>query len=106
MKNFTPAALATLVTAGMIAVATPAAAQSERASIRVSYADLNLSTDLGKKTLDRRVDAAAKAVCDFDPYERDLSRVLISAHCTRAAVSQARVAMAAAKANTPALAAR
>jgi len=51
------------------------------------YADLNFSTSVGKKTLERRISAAAKIVCGVDPYELDLNRIFTSARCLNAAVS-------------------
>lgn len=96
MKIFNLAA--TLVAAGFITTATPAAAQSVSTSVHVSYADLNLSSSTGQKTLERRIDAAAKIACDIDPNERDLNAVLTSSRCLNTAVSGARASLAAATA--------
>jgi UrcA family protein len=43
------------------ALATPALAEAPNASIRTS--DLNLATAQGQEQLDRRIDAAARAMC-------------------------------------------
>lgn len=49
-------------------IAPLAAAHAEPAkSISVSYADLNLATDVGRATLERRIKNAAKASCGFEP---------------------------------------
>lgn len=42
------------------------AAASAANSVEVRYDDLDLSTDKGQKTLDRRIDNAARSVCDTD----------------------------------------
>lgn len=43
-------------------IATPAFAES----VRVEYKDLDLATDAGQKTLQGRLDAAARQVCGMD----------------------------------------
>ncbi|MEP9360293.1 UrcA family protein [Sphingomonas sp. KR3-1] len=43
--------------------AAPASAQQAGASVHVRYADLDLSTDAGRQTLDRRLAAALDTVC-------------------------------------------
>ena len=50
---------------------TPALAQStslER-SASVEYRDLDLATPEGLETLDRRIDRAARTICEFDAHE-------------------------------------
>lgn len=54
-----------LAAIGLVTVAiTPAfAAQSEKMAIVVETTDLNLSTPQGQKTLDQRIEKAARTVC-------------------------------------------
>ena len=57
------AAAAALVLTGLtFSVAAPAQAKD----VTVSYADLNLTTVEGQKTLARRLDAAARNACTYD----------------------------------------
>ena len=52
---------------GSTLIAAPLAAQSEPAqSTTVKYDDLDLSTEKGQAKLDKRIDAAARAVCKAD----------------------------------------
>lgn len=55
-------ALALMATIGALFVAQPALA----AAIDVSYEDLDLTTEAGKKELDQRIDRAAKQVCGLN----------------------------------------
>ena len=102
MKIFTAAAAASMIATGLIATAT--IAQPVVTNVRVSYADLNLSSSAGKVTLARRINAAAKSACAVDANERDLMMKAITARCHVTAVSGARTAIAAA--TTPSLASR
>ena len=72
--------------------ATPAAAQN---SATVQYGDLNLSTDTGRATLERRLGKAAVIACDAYP-----TRILIveaaGKRCMRQAIADARPAVDAA----------
>ena len=54
--------LAFATTAALMA-GTPALAQQSGQDLVVSYADLDLSTKAGQRTLDKRIDAAAKKFC-------------------------------------------
>lgn len=58
MKRFFAATLATA-----LAVPVPALAQTATRSVSVDYSDLDLTSDAGRKTLDKRIAAAARAVC-------------------------------------------
>jgi UrcA family protein len=49
--------------AGLVAVSPVAASPSKPASHIVRYSDLNLSSDAGRATLDRRINQAVRAVC-------------------------------------------
>ena len=49
------------------AVAVPAhAASTDSASVAVRYSDLDLATEQGQKTLEERLDRAARQVCGLD----------------------------------------
>lgn len=65
MKNISiKAGLAAALAAGAL-LATPAvAAQGE--TVSVSYSDLDLSTEEGQRTLERRLNNAAEEVCGID----------------------------------------
>ena len=57
----------TAATLGLATIATPAIAGPESGqSISVEYRDLNLSTPEGQEQLDRRIDDAARQVCQLD----------------------------------------
>ena len=56
-------ALAALAAASVLVLPTVSNA-AERTSVRVSYADLNLTTGIGQNKLQRRVAYAARSVCD------------------------------------------
>jgi UrcA family protein len=56
-------ALAAIAAAAALVVPTVSHA-AEKSSMRVSYADLNLTTDFGQNKLQRRVTYAARLVCD------------------------------------------
>lgn len=56
-------------------------AQETPRSVRVSHADLDLTTTAGIRTLDRRIDAAAKAVCPDASSTYDLARLAVARRC-------------------------
>jgi len=56
--------LIALVAASITVSAAPAFASD----VAVPYADLNLASVDGQKTLERRIDRAAKKACNFDGY--------------------------------------
>ena len=64
MKTFaiTAAALGLAVTAGPVLAAGPA----ETSTTKVSFAGLDLDTPEGQEMLDRRIDRAAREVCQYD----------------------------------------
>jgi UrcA family protein len=76
-------ALAALATASglLVPTATQAAATN---SYRVSYADLNLASDSGRQTLERRIAFGARVVCEIED-----SRELALAAATKACRSDA-----------------
>jgi UrcA family protein len=76
-------ALAALATASALLV--PTASQAATAnSYRVSYADLNLASDNGRQTLERRIAFGARVVCEIED-----SRELALAAATNACRSDA-----------------
>ncbi len=58
-------AFAAIAALGLVATAAPAVAQ-EGADITVTYDDLDLNTAKGLKELDRRIEKAARQVCEPD----------------------------------------
>lgn len=92
--------LKTIPTLAALAVAavlvTPTVSQAaERQSVRVSYADLNLASDLGKTRLQRRIVHAARLVCDTaSPLDLTFARAVNE--CRTGAVADAQPAFAAA----------
>lgn len=71
-RTFQTLSVAALVLA---AVALPAtAAETRRAAVEVTYADLNLSSEEGAAALIRRLDQAAKQVCGVDYRQRGFLR--------------------------------
>lgn len=55
---------------------TPAAAQAETLSVSVPYGDLDLTKDAGRRTLDARLERAARKVCGGATTPvRDLSQL-------------------------------
>jgi len=87
-------ALAALAVATTLVVPTVSQA-AEQTSVRVSYADLNLATDLGQHKLQRRILFAAELVCD-KADRMDLIFARAVAECQNAAISDAQPAVAAA----------
>lgn len=71
---FTLTALSATLALGMAACGQSAAAQTpDTVSVKVSYADLNLSTEAGAKAMLQRIRTAAKKICGAemdDPIER------------------------------------
>ncbi|MCR5871991.1 MULTISPECIES: UrcA family protein [unclassified Sphingomonas] len=60
--------------------------------VRVSYADLDLTADAGKKTFERRIARAADAVCG--PTDgRDLAGVVRHKRCVATALESSRPAV-------------
>ena len=86
--------LAALAAASALLVPTVSNA-AENTSVRVSYADLNLTTSLGQNKLQRRVAYAARTVCDAsDPLDLKFARAV--AECRDDTISNAQPAIQAA----------
>jgi UrcA family protein len=67
---------------------TPVAAQAKTLSVSVPYGDLDLTKDAGCRTLDARLERAARKVCGGIATSRDLSQLQNNRTC----VTGARVA--------------
>ena len=78
MKTVTAVA-AVLFTAALV-VPTVSQAQDVE-SVAVSYADLDLSTENGQYRLGRRIEFAAKTVCDLGETKYQLKFALATAAC-------------------------
>ena len=87
-------AFAALVTASALLVPTATQAATTN-SVRVSYADLNLASDQGRGTLERRIAFAAKTVCEIED-SRELALASATRLCRGDAVESARPAFDAA----------
>jgi UrcA family protein len=87
-------AFAALVTASALLVPTATQAATTN-SERVSYADLNLASDQGRGTLERRVAFAAKMVCEIED-SRELALASATRLCRSDAIEGARPAFEAA----------
>ncbi|MEE4206850.1 MAG: UrcA family protein [Erythrobacter sp.] len=88
--------------------ALPAAARAEEpATVTVRIADLDLTSEAGRKTLDRRIALAARKVCGGAPDLRNLAGFAAYRNCVDAAHAstqeQVRVALDAANARRVAM---
>lgn len=83
-------ALAALAVSATLLIPTIAHAQETR-SVRVTYADLNLVTDIGQERLQRRISFAAKSVCET-PNGRDYAWVRTVKACQASTVADAQPA--------------
>ena len=68
---------------------------AESNSVRVSYADLNLASQRGQQTLQRRMGFAAVVVCQIED-SRELALAAATNDCRNAAIADARPAYEAA----------
>lgn len=86
-------------------LAMPASAAQQQGSATVSYADLNLSSETGRATLERRLGKAARTACAAQPT-RILSLEAAGKRCMKQAIADARPAVDAvlARAGSPMLA--
>jgi UrcA family protein len=82
-------ALTAIAALGFASAGQSAFAQSDDgASIKVQYADLNLSSDAGAKVMLQRIRHAAKSVCGPEPTS-SIDRVATAhARCVKTAVSR------------------
>lgn len=80
-KNSLKAGLAAAIAAGSIFAAPVQAAEQEAATVEVRYSDLNLSTEEGQRTLERRLNRAAEEVCGIDNRSGAALRSNLSRRC-------------------------
>ena len=90
-------ALAALAIASTLVIPTVSQA-AERATARVSYADLNLASARGADSLQRRINFAARVVCGYEE-SRQYDVVFATNTCRTGAIEGARPAYEAALAN-------
>lgn len=64
---------------------------NETNSVRVSYADLNLASSAGQQSLERRIDFAARVVCELED-SRQLPLAMAAKSCRSDAISGAQPA--------------
>jgi UrcA family protein len=67
----------------LTAVPAGAMAQQPRPEARVPYADLNLQTESGVRTLDRRLARAVTAVCPDERGTVDMARKVAARRCIK-----------------------
>ena len=84
----TVSAFAALATASILVVPTVSQAAMSN-SVRVSYADLNLASAPGERTLERRIAGAARIVCEIED-SRELALANATNACRGDAVAGAR----------------
>lgn len=98
MLKAIPAIAALLVASALIVPTVSQAAVSN--SVRVSYADLNLASDAGASILERRIDFAARTVCEIED-SREMALAHAASLCRDQAIKDARpqfvIALAAAR---------
>ncbi len=87
-------AIASVVVASALVVPTVSQA-AESHSVRVSYADLNLASDRGQQSLQRRIKYAAVTVCEIED-SRELALAAATNGCRKVAIDDARPAYEAA----------
>lgn len=91
VKRFLLGAVVTVLAIPAIAGATPYINDNNRVAVRVSYADLDLSSDAGLQTLYTRLKAASSAVCGSRSlFEAgSLDQLAQNKRCYRKALSKA-----------------
>ncbi len=94
MLKTVTAATAVLAATGFI-VPTVAQAQ-EFPSARVSYADLDLASDVGQQSLQRRIFHAAESVCGIGAIRVDIKSAFLATDCRDDAIAGAQPQFAAA----------
>jgi UrcA family protein len=84
----TVAAFAAVLAAGAFVAPTVSQA-AEVPSARVSYVDLNLASDLGQQSLQRRIFRAAESVCEVGLTRREVKFTLLATGCRDGAIADA-----------------
>jgi UrcA family protein len=93
----TLSALAALAVAS--ALVAPTVSQAEEPnSVRASFADLNLASEMGQQTLQRRITGAARTVCVIED-SRELALASATNACRNEAIASVRPACEAAVAS-------
>lgn len=91
------AAAAALATVASFSATTPAFANSTSSAVTVAFNDLDLDSGAGQARLDRRIQRAARSVCEASTGHRPLPELLATARCMRDASESARTRVAAAR---------
>jgi UrcA family protein len=88
--------------AALIFAASPLAATTPDAApvLRISYADLNLSTAAGRATLERRVRVAVSRLCHVEDHV-PLTQRMAASRCRQETLMRGRATIAAAIARAP-----
>lgn len=96
MSKANPAfvAIAALAAAGTLVIPTVSQA-NELNSVSISYADLNLASEVGAQTLERRINVAASVVCGYQE-SKQYDVVVATKVCRTGAIEGARPAYEAA----------
>ncbi len=89
---------AALVAAAALVVPTVSRA-ADANSVRVSYADLNLASNAGQRSLQRRIIFAARIVCELED-SREVSVAIATNRCRSGAIASAQPAFEAAIASS------
>jgi UrcA family protein len=85
-----------IVTLSAIA-SVPAAARTNEEqppTVKVGYADLDLTTEAGQVKLHRRIVSAAKSVCPFDGMLHDMPHMRLQRDCMDTALASAEIKVA------------
>ena len=93
MLKTIPAFAAVLVASALVVPTVSQAAESNW--VRVSYADLNLASEVGATILENRIESAARTVCEIED-SRDLTLAQATQICRSQAVADAQPAFHAA----------
>ncbi|MGB3472906.1 MAG: UrcA family protein [Erythrobacter sp.] len=67
-----------------LSAASPALSQNTPPSVSVSYAGLDLTSEAGRETLDRRLAQATRSVCGGKPSMRELAKMAAFRECVAA----------------------
>lgn len=84
-----PVLAAAAVLAASVLVAPTVSQAATTNSVRVSYADLNLGSDHGQQTLQRRIAFGARVVCEIED-SRELALAVATNLCRGDAIESAR----------------
>lgn len=85
MRNFVVPALAAICLSGVAIAPAAAEALPGQLIVKVAHADLDLSTEAGKKELETRISAAVKTACARPAMIRDLKAMQAWESCKSSA---------------------